>query len=523
MGAVVLLPIAVHAQLTPDEAKLRDSTAYLASDEMRGRAPGTEGYDKAAAYVVDRMKAAGLQPAGDNGSWYQQVPLVATRTIGTPEMSIGGQPMTSGTDFTTWPTPGLPELTLDAPVVFAGYGVVDAATGRNDYRGLDVVGKIVALFMNGPKGLNSEVSAHLGWWLDRMATAKAHGAVGVVFLYTKQFETAMPFGFMGSVLPGSQTTWADSKGIRAPWAPRIGVLNTAAADKLFAGYTASWDEVRAAEDAGKPVPLGPLNVRLKTGQGYETTKVNSPNVIGRLPGSDPKLAPETIVMTAHLDHVGTIAPVNGDDIANGLLDNAIGVALILEVARKFHVTGARPKRSILLVALTAEESGLTGSDYYTRHPTVPAKDIVANINLDNPMLTYPYQDLVLIGGERSSIGKAARTIIAADGLQMSRDPSPEQVVFTRSDHYNFVRIGVPSVFPRPGPKGPGLDAAKLVMSTRYHTPFDDMTLPLDWTAGQRFVTFNYTLAKTLADAPDRPRWVKGDYFGTLYKGPMAAK
>jgi len=512
--------IAAH-HLTPDEAQMRAHVAYLASDELRGRKPGTDGYDKAAAYVKQQMEKDGLRPAGDDGGWYQKVPLVATHSVGTPQMTIDGQPLAFDSGFAVWPTPGLAGADLDAPVVFAAYGVVDAATGRDDYRGLDVKGKIVALFVSGPKGVNDEVAANESWYLDRTKVAKAHGAVGVIYLHTKEWEHLLPFKFLAPIFASNQTTWEDNAGSPDLGAPRLGLLSSTGAAKLFEKSGTSWEQVRAAEDAGKPVHLGPLNVRLATHQKYATDHFFSMNVVGRLQGKDPQLARQTVVMTAHLDHVGTIPPVKGDEIANGAIDNAMGVATILEAARQFQVTGKQPKRSILFIALTAEESGLTGSDYFVHHSTVPASDIVANINTDAPVLTYRFQDLVALGAERTSIGTVAKSVIESEELKLT-PVSMAQRAFTSSDHYSFVRIGVPVIVLSPGPKAGGREARTDYSLHRYHTPFDDMSQPFDWTAGREFVKIYYLLATALADAPNRPYWVKGDYFGALYKGPVAA-
>lgn len=503
-------------RLSPVEAAYRGTLSYLASDELRGRLPGTPGYEKAAAFTAQQMKEAGLQPGGDDGGWYQLVPLVATESSGAPEMTIDGKPLGFDIDFAVWPTPGGTTVELDAPVVFAGYGVVDPVAGRDDYFGLDVQGKIVALFASGPKNVDADVAAGMTWYLDRTKTAKDHGAIGVIYLHTGEWERTLPFKFIAPIFASSQTTWSDSKGTPDLGAPRLGILSASGAAQLFSNYSIGWDAIRAAEDEGKSVPLGPTNARLTTKQQYKTTHVNSMNVIGRLPGSDPALAVETIVMTAHLDHVGTIAPVKGDDIANGAIDNAIGVAMVLETAKHFKTNGDRPKRTILFIALTGEESGLTGSDYFVNHTTVPADKIVANINVDAPALTYTFQGVNVVGLDRSSIGAVARTAIEQEGFEV--EPA-RTAFFTRSDHYNFAKIGVPVIALVPGSKNGGKEAYAEYWK-RYHTPFDDMSQPFDWTAGIAFANLNYLIIRDLANAPDRPRWVKGDYFGTRFKGPM---
>ncbi|MBB3911453.1 M28 family peptidase [Sphingomonas desiccabilis] len=517
---------AEQAALSPEQAAIKAHVAFLASDALRGREAGTPDYDVAAEYVASQMLAAGLTPGGANGSWFQPVPLVAAKPAGEPVMALtvaGRQvPMAFGTDWTIRVTPYAERIATSAPVVFAGYGIVDKASGRDDYRGLDVRGKIVAILYSGPKGLNSEIAAHLGNRLDRARLAKAHGAVGVVVIETSQIHQVFPFEAMAEGWDTRGVTWADAAGKpRDAGVPTLGVLSFAGADKLFAGSKIRWSDVRAADDAGKKLPTGPLAATLSTEQRFTVEQVPSANVVGMLRGSDPALANEVVVLSAHLDHIGVTKPIEGDAINNGALDNAIGIASMLEVAKAFGAAGTRPKRSLLFVAVTAEEKGLIGSDYFAVHPTVPKEAVVANVNLDMPILTYRFVDLVAFGADRSSIGPAVAAAAKARGFALVPDPAPEEADFVRTDHYSFVRQGVPSVSLNPGPGGPGAAATKAFLENNYHQPSDEIGLPIDWQAAEAFVDVNQAIVQTLADAPDRPRWNRGDYFGTLYHGPMA--
>ena len=213
----------------------------------------------------------------------------------------------------------------------------------------------------------------------------------------------------------------------------------------------------------------------------------------------------------------------GDSINNGALDNAIGIASLIEEAKRFTAADGRPKRTVMFLAVTAEEKGLIGSDYFANHPTVPIDSIVADINLDMPILLYPFEDMIVYGAERSTLGPIVRRAVESAGVELSPDPMPEQGIFVRSDHFRFVQKGIPSVFLWPGQKGPGKDAVAHFMSANYHRPSDDLSQPIDWAQGVRFVGVNYRIAREVADAPVRPVWNKGDYFGTLYKGRMAAE
>lgn len=522
LAAIGLSSVATAQQLPADQAAMRAHVAYLASDELKGREAGTPEYDKAAAYVAEEMGKAGLKPAGDAGSWFQKVPLLVSKASVEPSMTLNGTPLVFGSDFTLRGSSARATTDVSAPVVFAGYGVVDAANGRDDYKGLDVRGKVVAIFASGPKGLNSEVSAHLGLRADRLRQAAAHGAIGVIMLWTDQLDSIQPFARMAKDWDARGVAWTDPDGTRPDsGAPLLAVLSFTGAEKLFAGASAAWPTVRADETAGRPAKIGPLATTVAIRKSYDLAHLTSENVVGRLQGSDPKLADQFVILSAHLDHIGITRPVNGDTINNGAMDNAVGVASLLEAAKLFHASGSAPRRSLLFVVVTAEEKGLIGSDFYATHPTVPRANIVADVNLDMPILTYRFTDLVAFGAERSGIGPVVAQVAKAEGLALTPDPTPDEADFVRTDHYSFVRQGIPSVSLQPGPGGLGKAAIEDFLAHHYHQPSDDMSLPFDWAAGREFVKVNYLIAKTIADATDRPRWVKGDYFGTLYKGPMA--
>lgn len=511
------------ASIPADQAAMRAHVAYLASDELKGREAGTPEYDKAAAYVAGQMGKAGLKPAGDAGSWFQKVPLLVSKASAEPTMTLNGTPLAFGTDFTLRGSSVRATVDVMAPVVFAGYGVVDANTGRDDYKRLDVRGKVVAIFYSGPKGLNSEIAAHLGGRADRLRLAAAHGAVGVIYLWTDQLDRILgSFGRAAKDWDARGVAWSNADGTQTnPGAPLLGVVSFAGADKLFAGAAVSWETARADDNAGRLPKTGPLATTVAVEARYDLAHLSSENVVGRLQGSDAKLADQVVILSAHLDHIGITRPVNGDAINNGAMDNAVGVASLLEAAELFKQSGTAPRRSVLFLVVTAEEKGLIGSDYYATHPTVPKEDIVADVNLDMPILTYRFVDLVALGAERSEIGPVVARVARGEGLALTPDPDPDQADFVRSDHYSFVRQGIPAVFLETGPGGPGKAATDDFMARHYHQPSDDLSSPFDWAAGREFVKVNYLIAKTLADAPDRPHWVKGDYFGTLYKGPVA--
>lgn len=514
------------AGFTPSPAAIKAHMAFLADDLLEGREAGTRGYDIAALYVASQYAQLGVKPAGDNGSYLQQVPLTASRAASEGAISYTGADgksgvLTFGEDYLPAAQPNRAEVLLTAPLVFVGYGISAPERGRDDYAGLDVKGKIVVFLSGAPAGFQTEERAHYGNVGVKRVEAAKHGAVGVLSMPTTSSEKNRPFA---RGLPGYQDwrmTWRDAQDtpyVRGGDAPSLATLSLKGAAKLFAGAPATLESVLTAAAA----PDGPVKgfdlpvqatVQLKT----EIEKRQSSNVAGLIEGSDPALKAQVIVLSAHLDHLGiTTHGTNPDKINNGALDNASGVATLLEVARGFKEARTKPKRSILLLAVTAEEKGLIGSEYFAHNPTVPKADLAADVNLDMPVLLYDFQDVIAFGADRSSIGPAVARAAGRVGITLSPDPLPEEGLFTRSDHYRFVEQGVPSVFLMTGFKNGGEKGFKDFLATHYHKPNDDLSQPIDYNAAARFALVNYEIARELADAPARPSWNKGDFFGNLF-------
>jgi hypothetical protein len=358
-------------------------------------------------------------------------------------------------------------------------------------------------------------------------TAYAHGAAGMMLIESAQLHQIYPFEKIAANWRDPHMAALDPDGgphQSGHRLPGLGLISQAGAAKLFAGSPLDWNAIRTADAAGKPIPKGAIGAGVSRHQLSEVSTIMSENVVGRLQGSDPALADQVVVLSAHLDHIGIGNPdETGDTINNGAMDNAMGTASMLEVAKSFQAAGKRPRRTLLFVAVTAEEKGLIGSDYFAVHPTVPAKSIVANVNLDMPILTYKFEDLVVYGADRTSIGPTVAAVGKEEGVVLTPDPAPEQASFVRSDHYSFVRAGIPAVSFEPGPKGPGKAAIDAFLEKHYHQPSDqiDQSPAIDWSQGVRFVRINYKIARSIADADARPLWNKGDYFGTLFDGPGA--
>lgn len=522
-------PGAPAAQAEAEASRLEADVRFLADDLLEGREAGTRGYEIAALYVAERFRALGFKPAGDNGTYFQAVPMRAytsnVRYGGKLELTGAGAPapLVAGEDYLAGRGAADAKGSIEAPVVFVGYGFVSDKHGRDDYAGLDVEGKIVAYFAGAPKFLNTEERAHFSSIRGKIASE--HGAVGAITLMTPTLAGVISFEQIVDIVEHETSmSWLTPSGAPFTQAPNLkggAFLSRAGAEKLFAGAPVKWAELEAAaeEEAGE-VKGFPLAVTARISYDYATHDTESPNVIGVLPGSDPALKDQYIVLTGHLDHEGIKpTPEEGDDeIYNGAMDNATGIASMLEVARLLSQNP--PKRPVMFLAVTAEEKGLVGSDYFARNPTIARENIAANVNLDMPIMTYEFSDVVAFGAERSSLGPVVAAAVKKAGLTLSPDPQPEQGFFTRSDQYSFVKQGAPAIFLRPGFAGDGEAAQNEFRAKHYHQPSDEAAL-INYGALARFSQVNYEIARNIADMDKRPVWKKGDFFGETFGGPMA--
>ena len=520
--APLLTAATVQAPADPDFSpdRFRAHVAYLADDRLEGRDTGSRGYEEAAAYVADQFKAIGLKPGGEDGGWYQQVPLRSARLAKASVLTlIGGDgkkaSWQNGTEVILGPSTLETKQDFTAPVVFAGYGIDAPDLGMRDYQGLEVKGRIVAVLAGAPTDLDSETAAFL---VERKAAmAAGRGAVGMVTLPTEAWEKASPWEVRVRRSGGRQMEWVGrnrNEEVRA-----TAVLNASVAGQLFAGASRSYAVVRA--DAAKGIRPGgfALPGRIRIQRTSLWSEIRSPEVIGLLPGADPKLRHEYVVLMGHLDHLGMSARSRrpGEDrIFNGALDNAAGIATLLEAARAFVTSGKPPRRSILFIANTAEEKGLLGADFFAHHPTVPIDRIVGAVDLDMPVLLYDFTDVIPFGAEHSTVGQAVENAARAMNIAVSPDPMPEQNIFVRSDHYKFVQRGVPAILLMTGFANGGEAQWKHYLDKVYHSVGDDLRQPIRWDAGARFARLNYLIGRELADADERPRWYEGNLFGNLY-------
>ena len=524
-------PIAPDAKAAMQELQkepFRAHMAFLADDLLEGRGTGKRGHEIAARYVAAQFEAMGLKPAGHDGTYFQRVPLREITAepdkcaVSLTENGSASQ-LKWGDDFIMRGSEVSPDVSIEAPVVFVGYGVRTPDGKYDDYAGLDVRGKIVALLIGAPPSLPSELRAHLSAVREKSRTAREHGVVGVLVLWTARDDKSLPWSrtVVGAGFPSMR--WLGPDGVPNDSFPSIkvgAVLSQSAAERLFAHASKSWAEVQRDADASKPqgFPL-PVTASMRVVSHHEA--ITSPNVIAALPGSDSDLSQEYVIYTAHVDHLGIGRPINGDSIYNGAADDASGVAAMLVIAKAFKSMPHPPARSILFLAVTGEEKGLLGSDYFAHFPTVPIHSIVADINMDGASVFYTFKDIVPLGAPDSTLEPVAQRDAAALGLKVSPDPEPDQNYFVRADQYSFVRQGVPSVFITEGEdaRDPNFNAKKFNddwIATRYHSPSDDMNQPLDFDAAVEFMQVDFLVGYDIAQDPQRPSWKPGDFFGETF-------
>ncbi len=508
------------------QERLYSHLAYLADDALEGREPGHEGYALAAKYVAEQYAEVGLEPGGSEG-WYQQVELQTyLLDPDSPVMTVhrdgGDIELEAREDFVMTGDKVRAATSVRGEVVYVGYGAHAPEYGYSDLDGVDLEGKIVAYFIGGPASITGDKLAHFSSTTNKSREWAARGAVGAITLFSRRTEESFPWERAKQVIGAKPSkTWVNVSGEAADYVPELRVaaaVSPAFATEMFKGtpitFEAARDAIEASESAS--VPLG-FEVTLAGGTIHE--RITSPNVVGLLRGSDPELADEYVVFTAHLDHIGRSLPVDGDDIYNGMYDNAMGTAIMIEAARALAANP--PRRSVLFVALTAEESGLLGSDYFATYPTVNKESIVANVNMDMPLFLFPLNEMVAFGAEHSSLGVIAAAAAAAEDLVLVPDQQPEEILFSRSDQFSFVKQGITAIWldtsiasSDPDVDGPAVIKHHLL--NHYHKPSDDLSRPIDWEAALRFTRANARIGWAIANDDARPTWNVGDFYGDLY-------
>jgi peptidase M28-like protein len=488
----------------------------LASDSMEGRATGSLAHKRAADYVVAQFQRAGLEPAGTLG-FIQAVQLKSRRIVESASslaLVRNGrtEPLTLGEDANISMRID-PAPSIDAPLIFVGYGLNVPERSINDFAGVNLKGAIVVHVAATPKSLPGPLQAHFGSAAERWRMYKSFGAIGTVSIANPK---SMDIPWARSTLARLQPVMslADLSLDEALGQQLSVTMNPAHADKLFAGSGHTFAEVLAHVDAGEPIPSFALPVRLKATVRVERVDAESQNVAGILRGTDARRRNEYVVLSAHLDHLGTGEPINGDRIYNGAMDNASGIAAMLEVAISLRQSAVKPARSILFLAVTGEENGLLGSRYFAARPTVPRATIVADVNTDMFLPLFPMKTLMVLGLDESDLGDDIKAAAAQAGVGVQADQEPQRNRFVRSDQYSFIKLGIPSLAMKVGyePNSPEAAIAAKWTAERYHAPSDDLNQPIDMSAAAMYVEVVHDLALRIASRADRPKWNNTSFF-----------
>ncbi len=526
---------AAAATAAIDATDFAEHVRVLASDEFQGRAPGGEGERNTVDYLTAEFRAAGLQPANGD-SYLQTVPLVSVTAEEVTPLAIGGGDETLSfryqQDMMVWTKRyAEAESLTDSDMVFVGYGIVAPEYDWNDYEGLDVAGKTVVMLVNDPgfatgdpELFNGRAMTYYGRWTYKYEEAARQGAAGALIIH--ETEAA---GYPWLVVSGS---WSGEQfdldlGDAAP--PRVAIegwLTGEAALSVFSAAGVDFDEAVSAA-AGRDFEARPLGLQASVAVGNSLASMESANVVGMLPGAEHP--DEYIVYTAHWDHLGVARSVLEDRIYNGAVDNASGVAGMLEIAEAFAAMETGPARSVVFLAVTAEESGLLGSAWYASHPLFPLERTVANINLDAMSLAGPSHDVTVIGYGNSELDDYAARAAEAQGRHLEREPTPEKGFFYRSDHFSFAKRGVPALYLRGGvdhrEKGReyGLAYNSAWISERYHKVADEYSEDWDLRGVVEDIELLFTVGRALAGTREWPNWADGNEFRATRDASAAAR
>jgi len=526
LAASLLLPAPTLAQTSAATRLARAASAqvfqahleFLANDLLEGRAPATRGGDLAALYIATQFRRLGLEPAGDSGSYFHQVPIIAL--TGTPSLVVrgpGAAPLRAPEDYVLWSERNEAQVTLRGGTVFVGYGITAPEWGWDDYAGVEVKGKTVICLVNDP-GLydpavfKGRIMTYYGRWMYKMEEARRRGAAGIIMIHTTESAT-YPWG----TVVGSNT----GERVRLETAPTslivAGWIRDEAMGRLLNG--AGLDLQKLIKEAGrKGFRALPLPLELEASVASAIRRTSTSNVIGRLPGQGPR-AQEAVMIGGHYDHLGVGTPVDGDSIYNGAEDNASGTAAVLTAAEAFVKSGARPGRSILFMAFGAEESGLLGSLAFAERPTLPLADLAAVLNLDVMNLHGVTTDIAALGADQSSLGRTFATAAKAEGLTVSVDSGALiRGSFFRSDHFPVVRRGVPALSIESGnhfrghPEGWGEEKRREYTANRYHKPQDELLPWFSTESALQQLRVALRTALAVANAPAQPVWLRGSEF-----------
>ena len=489
---------------------IREITTKLSAKEFEGRGTGQPGADKAAAYLADRFAKFGLKPAGDNGTYLQQIKFKSAEVLPESSVKVGDVQLKHGADYVILPPYTAETVDLSGGVVFAGFGVVSPDLKRDDLAGLDLKGKIVVILGGQPAGVNDEAWKRAISPQVRTMNLLGRGAAGLII--GNAGTTQQPFATVANYLSRRRVSLASTPA--PPFRiPPVLLAGDSGMEKLFAGTTSTYAQILAKAKAGENVSQD-LSKTATLALRFKIIETTSSNVVGVLEGSDAKLKEEAVVYSAHydaygIDQTGQIFP--------GAADNALGTATITAIAEAFEKSSPRPRRSIIFLAVTGEEYGLFGAEYWVKQPTWPLEKVAANINFDGigTEIYGPVKRVVAFGAEHSQLGAIFEEVAGAIGTTVTPDPMPEENAFVRSDHYAFVKQGVPAVMLMGAPEGDTavwIKKARKWLDTDYHSVNDTVKPDWDWTGPQKLAELGLVMGMRVADADVMPSWLPTSRF-----------
>lgn len=521
-----------NAEIT--EADFAYRIATLSDDRFAGRGPASERGEPAAQWIATEMEAAGLEPAGVDGGWFQPVALIEStldEAVSSFDITINGEPMglTVGEDVTYWSQNPVEAVALEASdLVYVGYGVVAPEYGWDDYAGVDVEGKTVVMLINDPgfinrgEAFNGEAMTYYGRWTYKFEEAARQGAEGAIIVHQTE-PASYPWGTVRSSWSGPQFILA--AGANNDFVDVQSWITESVAQTLFEAVGMDFADMAAAASSPdfQPVEMG--GAQLSASLTNSLRELSSDNVAGMVRGSE--RPDEFVLFMAHWDHIGERLNFAGDDqIYNGAVDNATGTSAILEIAERFATAETPPERSVIFVAVTAEEQGLLGSEYYAMDPLVPLTQTVAGFNFDGMLPIGPTEDIVVIGYGSSQLEELLAEQAEARGMYLTPDPNPEAGYYYRSDHVTLARRGVPMIYADSGSIHAELGAeygAQIEAGyrlERYHKPSDEYDADWDLSGFVQSTTLMYDTARMVTDSRDWPNWYEGNEFRSVRDAMM---
>jgi Zn-dependent M28 family amino/carboxypeptidase len=514
--------VAIAALQKIEPERIRAHVRFLSHDLLEGRGTGQRGGDIAAEYIATEFALYGLKPAGDNGTFMQKVPMVGVTTLPETTFSLvssrrDATNLTLRDQYVAYNETQQPVSDVDADIIYVGYGIEAPEYNWDDYKGVDVKGKVLLMLVNeppsdDPKFFKGKALTYYGRWTYKYEEAARKGAAGAILIHKAQMAS-----YPWEVVRNSNTGEKSYLKLETPKLSVASWIHFDAANQLAVASGMDLDKMitDARSRDFHPVKLA---VKLKAHMVSKVRSFQSNNVIAMLPGSDPKLRDEAVMYTAHYDHLGIRPDMPGDNIYNGANDNATGCGIVLEVARAYSLSGQRSKRSVLFAAVTAEEQGLLGSDYMGKHPPIPAGKIALDLNYDDvPPLGAP-EEVEVSGAERTTFYPTVQALAKEFRLTIRPDARPEAGHFYRSDHFSLARVGIPSFSINEGVKYRGHDAAWGIQQAEeytnkhYHQPSDEYRPEMDFTGDAAMARFGFALGWEAASQPKVVGWVKGDEF-----------